>query len=279
MVSSGLGLLHDHEPDNLLFEVICCYSPRINWLHNNQSLLVFRTNWPVKGAVSRPAGLWGLNRQAKVRATGRRLRTCTEKTIHLLHLETSLLTQSPLLCLRTAPPPPPSLCWRRMEALTRTLLWREKPPFLRVRIYYTYKSKAVHIQNTVIYSVCMFMFQCQCLETENLSIFLLLKALHLNSVTPLPAKSLCLLSQSGTAAHPDRSDTQTCSGQHNPMGQQTQGQTASTKTTILINWASTTAWKSCRRFTHQRRTASLPGCSWRLTHTAHGPQSEITWAR
>lgn len=76
--------------------------------------------------------------------------------------------------------------------------------------------------------VCV--FQCPCLETGNSSIFLLLKALHLNSVTPPLVKSPYPLSQTETAAHRDRSDTHTCSGRHSPMAQQIPGQTASMTT-------------------------------------------------
>lgn len=63
-------------------------------------------------------------------------------------------------------------------------------------------SKATHIHSSVCDTSYLyaFTFQCLCLETGSSSIFLLLKPLHLNSVTPPLAKSPFLLSQSETAA-------------------------------------------------------------------------------
>lgn len=136
------------------------------------------------------------------------------------------------------------------------------------------------VWHTVLH-LCVSVFQCLCSGTGNLSISLLLKALHLNSVTPPLAKSPYLLSQSETTARRDRFDIHTCSGLLNQTVQQILGQTVSmttaTRTTTFITWASTSAWRSCRHFIPPRRTASLPGCSWRPTHTPHTPQTETTW--
>lgn len=246
-------------------------------------------NHPIKKAQSSPAGLWEPNRQLYVRATGRGPRTCTERTtertqrtvLHL-HLYPSFLSLPPPQSPLAFPHPLSLLCLQRTRRSPSP--WTpERRCFLKVRIYTETKS-CTHPRYSVWHTrlhLYVYVFQCQCSGTGSSSIFLLLKALHLNSVTPPLAKSPCPLSQSETAARRGWSDTHTCSGQLNQTGRQTLGQTASmttaTRTTTLITWASTSVWRSCRHFIPQRRTASLPECSWRPTHMPHTPQTETTW--
>lgn len=144
------------------------------------------------------------------------------------------------------------------------------------------RQSCTHTQSSVWRTTPVyFMFQCLCSETGNSSTFLLLRTLPLNSVTPPLAKFPYPWSQSETAAQWDRSDTHTCSGQLSQTGRQTPGQTvsmtAATRMSTLITWASTSVWRSCRRFTPRRRMAYLPGCSLRPTRTPHPPQTECPW--
>lgn len=243
----------------------------------------------MKKARRSPAGLWEPSRQLNIRATGRGPRTCTERstertqrTVHRLRLYLSFLTLPPPQYPLAFPPPP--ICLQRMGPLMRRSLspWTpERRCFLKVRIYSGDRNRKAATQHCVwltILHLGICVFQCLCSETGNSSIFLLLKALQLNSVILHPANSPYPLSQSETAARRDRSDTRTCSGRPSQTGRQTLDQTAfrtsATRTSTLITWASTSAWRSCRHFIPQRRTASLPGRSWRPTHA---PQTETTW--
>lgn len=153
---------------------------------------MFRMNRPMKRAVSRLAGLWGLKRQLNMRATGRGLGTCTERTTERtmgtarpLHHYPSFLTQPHLRYPLTFPQTPLPLCWQRMEALMRISPspWREKWSFLMVRIYWTYKNKAVHIYSTVWYTVSV----CLCVP---LSVFGDRELVHL-SPPKSSASQLC----------------------------------------------------------------------------------------
>ncbi|XP_056873133.1 hormonally up-regulated neu tumor-associated kinase isoform X5 [Takifugu flavidus] len=114
-----------------------------------------------------------------------------------------------------------------------------------------------------------------------LHIFLLLKLLHPNSVTLHLPKSLYRLSQLERPACRDQPIMQTRSGPRSQTGQQTLDPTAfrtsATLMKTLITLALMNAWRSCRRFTHQRKTAFLPKCSWRPVIMPQIEKTSSSW--
>lgn len=130
-------------------------------------------------------------------------------------------------------------------------------------------------------SLSLHLLKHLCLETGILPIFLLLKCLHPNSVILHLAKSGYQLSQSERAVCPDQPIMQTRSGLRSQMGQQTLHptvfRTSATLVSTLITSASTSAWRSCRHFTPQRKPTFLPECSWRPVITPQIETTSLSW--